>query len=225
MPIVEFPPLSESDEQGLLAVGGDLHPKSLILAYKQGIFPWPISDDYPLAWFSPDPRGVLDVEDVHVPSRLRRYFKKLNLSFRYNQNFSMIVSECAKAKRSDHTGTWITDDIIQSYTSLFQLGHAYCLGAYQNDHLVAGIYGTCIGDAISGESMFTKVDNGSKICLLYLMKSLELAGLEWLDTQMVTPVVQSLGGKEIPRENFVERLSKRKDVDRSHIFVEHDELF
>jgi len=225
MPIAKFPPVSESDEQGLLALGGDLHPESLILAYSQGIFPWPISDEYPLAWFSPDPRGVLDLKNLHLPKRLKRYAKKIPLDFQYNQDFHSIVEYCASVKRSDHSGTWITQDIKDAYQALFDMGFAYCLGAYQDKKLVAGIYGTCIGDCISGESMFTFIDHGSKLCLIYLMKSLEVAGINWLDTQMVTPVVESLGGIEISREDFMKRLSLRKNVARTHIFIEHEQHY
>ena len=224
MPITKFPPLEMCDEQGLLAVGGDLHPDSLILAYKNGIFPWPVSQEYPLAWFSPDPRGILDWQNLHVPKRLKRYYQNMAIQFKFNKEFSNIIKNCAQTKRPGQDGTWITQDIIESYQVLFELGHAYCLGAYQNNKLVAGLYGTCIGDIICGESMFTTIDNGSKLCLLYLMKTLENAGITWLDTQMVTPVVESLGGKEITRHEFVQRLQKRKDVPRAHIFIEHDQL-
>lgn len=206
MPIASFPPLHHADEQGLLALGGDLHPDSLLLAYRQGIFPWPISEDYPLAWFSPDPRGILESKDLKVSKRLERYFKKLDLTITYNKAFEQVMRACASEPRKGQESTWISEDIIEGYEKLFQLGYAYSIEAWQNDELVAGVYGTCIDGLVSGESMFTRVDHASKYCLVVLMNQLSLSGITWLDTQMVSPVVKIMGGKEIPRDDFLAKI-------------------
>ena len=218
MPVAEFPPLSEADEDGLLAIGGDLHPESLILAYSQGIFPWPISDDYPLAWFSPDPRGVIFIKDLHISRRLKRYQKSLSLEFKFNNNFHQVIKSCASAKRKDQDSTWITDEIIQGYQALFNHGLAYSIEAYQKGLLVAGVYGTCINGAISGESMFTTIDQGSKLCLIKLLEVLKENKVEWLDTQMVSPVVKQLGGVEIPRDEFISLLASAKALNYRKVF-------
>ena len=206
MPVASFPPLHYADEQGLLAVGGDLHPESLLLAYRQGIFPWPISEEYPLAWFSPDPRGILETKDLHVPRRLKRYFSKLDLKITMNQAFEEVIKACASVKRHNQMSTWITPEIIEGYCELHKLKQAYSLEAWEDDQLVAGVYGTCIDGVVSGESMFTTIDHASKFCLVYLMNYLDQRGVTWIDTQMVSPVVAQLGGKEVSREYFIEKL-------------------
>lgn len=219
MPIADFPPIDETDEHGLLAIGGDLHPESLLLAYRRGIFPWPISEEYPLAWFAPDPRGVLDVSDLNISKRLERYFNKLDVTITYNQAFREVVSSCAQVTRKGQSDTWITKDIMDGYHKLFTLGYAYSVEAWQDQQLIAGVYGTCIEGVASGESMFTHVDHASKYCLTVLMNKLSMAGISWLDTQMVSPVVASLGGKEITRDHFMERLENApKDLTVQGVF-------
>lgn len=220
MAVLKFPPVHTADENGLLALGGDLEVSTLVLAYRSGIFPWPISEEFPLAWFSPDPRGVLDFPDLKVNKRLLRYLKNANLTFKANQNFHSVIEQCSLVPRSDQSGTWITDEVIQSYHELFKQDLAYSLEAYENDQLVGGIYGVCINGIVTGESMFHKVPNASKFCLLTLMALLKKAGINWLDTQMVTPVVKSLGGKEIPRDEFLERIGKAPIRSRGQIFPE-----
>lgn len=220
MAVLKFPPVDTADENGLLALGGDLEVQTLILAYRQGIFPWPISEEFPLAWFSPDPRGVIDYEDLYVSKRLLRYLKNTQLYFTLNQNFQGVIEECAQTKRRDQSGTWITDEVIQSYLEMFKRGLAYSLEAWDGEKLVGGIYGVSINGILTGESMFHKVPNASKFCLIILMKILNEAGINWLDTQMVTPVIKSLGGKEIPRKEFLSRLAQSKIKSRSEIFPE-----
>lgn len=220
MAVLKFPPVHKADENGLLALGGDLEVSTLVLAYRSGIFPWPISEEFPLAWFSPDPRGVLDYDDLKVGKRLMRYLKNANLTFKANTNFSKVIQNCSLVPRNDQSGTWITDQVIQSYQELFNKGLAYSLEAYEENRLVAGIYGVCINGIITGESMFHYVPNASKFCLIALMALLKRTGIQWLDTQMVTPVVKSLGGKEIPRDQFLERLSRCPLRTREEVFPE-----
>lgn len=218
MPVAEFPPISQADTDGLLAIGGDLHPESLVLAYSQGIFPWPISDEYPLAWFSPDPRGVIFTKDLHISRRLKRYQRSIPLEFKFNTNFHEVIKQCALAKRKDQDATWITSEIIAGYQALFNHGLAYSFEGYQDGKLVTGIYGTGIGDALSGESMYTLIDQGSKLCLLKLIEILSINNIDWLDTQMVSPVVKQLGGVEIPRTEFLNLLKKTSVINYKKLF-------
>lgn len=206
MAIAGFPPVDTADEHGLLALGGDLEIESLLLAYSQGIFPWPISKEYPLAWFSPDPRGILTFEKLHIAKSLRKFLRKNPYEIRFNTNFEAVIMNCALVKRSDNQGTWITQEIIDSYINLFKKGFAYSVETYENDQLVGGVYGVCINRFYSGESMFHKADNASKVALIALLYQLHQKGIGWIDTQMVTPVVEALGGIEIPRDTYLNML-------------------
>lgn len=208
MAIVAFPPVEESDENGLLALGGDLEVESLLLAYSQGIFPWPISEEYPLAWFSPDPRGVLLFDKLHLSKSFRKFLKKNPYEVRFNTNFEAVIMNCASVIRNDQPSTWITQEIINAYIELYKLGFAYSVETYLENRLVGGVYGVCINRFYSGESMFHLEDNASKVALVSLMYMLKQRDIGWLDTQMVTPVVKSLGGVEIPRETYLKMLQR-----------------
>ena len=220
MAIVNFPPVNIADENGLLAIGGDLEIPSLILAYQRGIFPWPISEDTPLAWFCPDPRGVLEYKDMHLPSSLKKLINKNKYEIRFNTNFEAIIMNCAKVPRKNQTTTWITQQVIDGYINLFKEGYAYSCETYLNDRLVGGVYGVSIDGIVTGESMYYLEPNASKVALVAIMEKINSAGIEWLDTQMVTPVVETLGGKEIPRDEFIDRLKKRKQLSRDEIFTD-----
>lgn len=206
MAITNFPPVDNADEHGLLALGGDLELETLILAYSKGIFPWPISEDYPLAWFSPDPRGILTFGNLHLSTSLKKFLKKNPYEIRFNTNFKAVIENCANAKRALDQGTWITQEIIEAYVELHNEGLAYSSEAYLDGELVGGVYGVCMNRFYSGESMFHLAPNASKVALVSLLYKLHQQGIEWLDTQMVTPVVASLGGVEIPRETFQKML-------------------
>jgi leucyl/phenylalanyl-tRNA--protein transferase len=206
MAIAEFPPVDSADEHGLLAVGGDLEIDSLLLAYSQGIFPWPISDEYPLAWFSPDPRGILAFDKLHMGKSFRKFLRKNPYEVKFNTNFEAVIMNCARVKRIDQTSTWINQEIIDAYIKMHQLGYAYSIETYLEDRLVGGVYGVCINRFYSGESMFHLEDNASKVALVSLLYLLKQRDIGWIDTQMVTPVVESLGGVEIPRETFLKML-------------------
>jgi leucyl/phenylalanyl-tRNA--protein transferase len=212
MSIIEFPPVEYADENGLLAIGGDLQVDSLLLAYESGIFPWPISKEYPLAWFSPDPRGILKFEDLHISRSFKKFLAKTKLTVEFNTNFEAVIINCAMAKRKDQDETWITDDIIGHYIDLHKSGYAYSVETYMdvdgNKSLVGGMYGVCISNFFSGESMYYKEDNASKLALYTLLKKLNSHGIKWIDTQMVTPVIKDLGGSEIQRKDFLQLLEK-----------------
>lgn len=206
MAIQGFPPLESADEHGLLALGGDLELESLLLAYTNGIFPWPISEEYPLAWFSPNPRGILAFDKLHISKSLKKFLKKNPYEIRFNTNFEAVILNCARVKRTDNQGTWITQEIINSYIELHKNGFAYSIETYLEGNLVGGVYGVCINRFYSGESMFHTADNASKVALIALLYQLKQRDIGWIDTQMVTPVVLALGGVEIPRETYIKML-------------------
>jgi leucyl/phenylalanyl-tRNA--protein transferase len=213
MAVIDFPPIETSDENGLVAIGGDLEACSLKLAYGRGIFPWPISREFPLAWFSPDPRGILDFDDLVISTSLKKFLKKDLFEVRFNTSFMEVIEACSSLEnRKDETDTWITPEIIQAYIHFHNAGHAYCVETYnkKTGELVGGVYGVIVRGHASGESMFYRESNASKVALLALIDKLKGIGITWLDTQMVTPVVAALGGKEIPREEFLKRIETEK---------------
>lgn len=224
MAVLQFPPIDSADENGLLALGGDLDVATLVLAYRSGIFPWPISEEFPLAWFSPDPRGLIDFNDISINKRLSRYVKSNPYKFTCNKAFKEVIQGCSTIPRNHQSGTWITDEVIEGYCKLFEREYAYSIEAWDGEKLVAGIYGVCITGIMSGESMFHSESNASKLCLLALLSLLKKAGLSWLDTQMVTPVVGSLGGKEVSRKEFLSRLNRCPLKSRREIFPDTFEL-
>lgn len=211
---VRFPHPDEANEDGIVAIGGHLDAETLEEAYLHGIFPWPIEENYPMTWFSPDPRGLVEVNDIHYPKSFQKFLKNHPYEVRFNEDFSLIVENCAKVKRKGQKSTWIFEGIKKGYKSLFDKKKAYCVGVYEDEVLVAGIYGVCIGEIISGESMFHKRDNTSKLALYSVLECLRQAKIPFLDTQMVTEVVASFGGKEISRNEYLKKL-ERLDKSRS----------
>lgn len=224
MAILAFPPLEQADENGLLAFGGDLEVSSLRLAYSQGIFPWPIGKRYPLAWFSPDPRGILEQKHLHISRSLKKVLKKLPWQITFNRQFSAVILNCAETPNrtpmEGQQGTWITPQIIDAYIDFFHAGHAFSVEVWLHGELVGGLYGVRVGLAVCGESMFHNHTNASKIALLGLMHHLKSHDIEWLDTQMVTSVVATMGGSEVTRDNFIQRLNLVKDLNGDNLFNE-----
>lgn len=215
---VDFPPVDMANEDGLLAIGGSLDTQTLTQAYSEGIFPWPVSKELPLTWFAPNPRGIIPVDAFHQPKSLRKFLAKNPFQIVFNQDFDLIIKRCAQAKRKHESGTWINQDIIKGYQDMFAAEKAYCVGAYRDRKLVGGLYGVCVGEIVSGESMFFEETNASKAALIALLERMKLKGLTFLDTQMVTPVIASLGGIEIERDHFMKMLGAldqerpRKDI-------------
>lgn len=200
---VQFPSIEEATEEGLIGVGGDLTPETLVTAYSQGIFPWPISAEYPLTWFSPDPRGILLVDDLHCSKSFKKFLKNHPYQIIFNQDFDAIIHACQSASRPHQVSTWITHQMLKAYIKLFEAGYAFCVGVYRQKELVGGLYGVKIGQYYAGESMFFIEDNASKLALYTLVQKLKEEHIPWLDTQMVTDVTKSLGAKEIPRSYFI----------------------
>lgn len=207
--ILEFPPVETADEHGLVAIGGDLEVPSLILAYSQGIFPWPIADDTPMTWFCPDPRGIIQYNNLHISNSLKKVLNRNQFDIRFNTNFEEVIKNCKETNnRKDSLATWITDELMEAYIQLFYAGYAYSIESYLENKLVGGIYGVKIGNFASGESMFYKESNASKVALVKLLEYLHQQNIGWLDTQMLTPVVKNLGGEEITRKEFLLKLEK-----------------
>lgn len=216
---IVFPPLEDATEDGLVAIGGDLETDTLKEAYTQGIFPWPISVELPLAWFSPDPRGIIMLDELHLSRSFEKFLKRHPYRVTFNQAFSEVIQGCARIPRKNQPGTWITPELIKGYQKLFQEGKAYSVEVWEENELKAGLYGVIMGEFCSGESMFTKVDDGSKLALYSLIERLKERGIRWLDTQMITSVVENFGGKYLPRVEFLQMLKKLDWAkDRSEIF-------
>lgn len=193
--------------EGVIAAGGSLQPDLLIYAYDHGIFPWP-HEGYPMLWFCPDERGVIDFAELHLPKSFQKWLRKNRDQFTItmNQKFHDVLLNCKKQKRPGQSGTWITDEIEKSYFELHRRGHAYSLEVLRGTELVAGIYGVQSECYYSCESMFHKEDNTSKLALLELIYFLKNSGNTWLDIQMVTDVSGSFGGKLISKDEFLHRI-------------------
>lgn len=216
---VNFPPVSEASEDGLLAIGGDLEVSSLIEAYSHGIFPWPVRADYPMTWFSPDPRGIIELSEFKIGKTLAKFLKKSTYEIKFNYDFESVIKKCSETVRKHEVGTWIYKTIVDAYTELFNQELAYCVGVYEDDELIGGLYGVCIGEIISGESMFHTRSNASKVALVSLVNQLSSKNIMFIDTQMVTPVIAAFGGKSIPRKEFISKLQMTdKSRKRSEIF-------
>lgn len=207
MVIRRFPPITLSDEQGLLAVGGDLEVPSLLLAYRSGIFPWPLPDGT-LAWFSPPQRAILRLEDFHLSRSLRQARRQADYIYAVDRDFEGVIGCCAEIKnRGTQQGTWITPAMIGAYHDLHQAGWAHSVECYQGGQLIGGLYGVAIGGFFSGESMFYRAPNGSKLALLYLVEQLQAQNVLWIDCQVMTPHLARLGATEIPRAQYLNLLA------------------
>jgi leucyl/phenylalanyl-tRNA--protein transferase len=209
MAIVQFPDPRTASPEGIVAVGGDLEPRSVMTAYRQGIFPWPV-DKLPLLWFSPPERGVLEFRDLHMPRSLVRARKTSPFRFSIDEAFGRVIRHCADTLRPGQHGTWITPDIVSAYLELHRMGIAHSVEAWQGEELCGGLYGVDVDGAFAAESMFYRVTNASKLSVLHLIEHLSDRGLDWLDVQTLTPHMARLGAQAIPREEFLYRLQKTR---------------
>jgi leucyl/phenylalanyl-tRNA--protein transferase len=201
-----FPDPREATEDGIVAVGGRPEPALLEEAYARGIFPWPV-DGYPLLWFSPPKRGVLFFEELHVPRSLARAGRRARLQFTIDRAFERVIRACADAERAHERGTWIKPWMIRGYCEFHRRGRAHSVEAWEGGELVGGLYGVDAGGAFAGESMFYLRPNASKLALLFLVEHLRARGLDWLDIQVMTPHMEALGARLIPREEFLSLLA------------------
>lgn len=208
-----FPHPSSASPDGIVAVGGDLSPDLLFDAYEHGIFPWPVSGIREMTWFCPPERGILEWSRLHLPRSLVQFRKKNPYTFSFDRAFPEVIRSCAKAKRPDQRGTWITAGMISAYTKLFELGVAHSVEAWQGETLVGGVYGVLIRGIFSGESMFHRAPNASKLALINLMERLHRLGIDWVDIQMVTPHLDAMGAREITRADYLKLLAaSQRDV-------------
>jgi len=192
---------------GVVAVGGSMNAELLTLAYANGIFPWP-HVGYPLLWFSPEERGVIDFKDLHLPRSFRQWRKKNGGNYRvsFDESFSAVVRQCREKKRKGQEGTWINDEIESAYADLHRLGRAFSVEIWNKEKLVGGLYGVKSEKYHSCESMFFTENNASKLALVSLIEKLQQEGERWVDIQMVTSVCAHFGGRLISRVDFLQRI-------------------
>lgn len=196
-----FPDPSLANEDGLLAVGGDLSLERLLLAYQHGIFPW-FNDDAQIMWWALNPRMVLFPKKLKVSKSLKQLINKKDFQIKFDHNFESVVNHCKKVKRKDEESTWITDEMKNAYFNLFENGFAHSVEAYFEDELVGGLYGVSIGKVFFGESMFHLKSNASKIAFFYLIEKLNTLNYNLIDAQMETPLLKSLGAELIPLTEY-----------------------
>jgi leucyl/phenylalanyl-tRNA--protein transferase len=203
-----FPPADTAHESGLLAIGGDLSPERLLLAYSLGIFPW-YNPGEPILWWSPDPRCVLFPDEFHVSRSLQRLLRKHPYRLSFNENFAAVIYWCRRLRAGPGGhGSWITSEMKNAYQRLHQLGFAHSVECWEGESLVGGLYGVCIGRCFFGESMFSRKDNTSKIVLCQLMEHLRQRQFELIDCQQTTDHLLSFGACEIPRKQFFGHLQR-----------------
>jgi len=202
---LEFPPVSMANSEGLLAVGGDLSPERLILAYRNGIFPW-FNEDSLILWWCPDPRMVLFPSRVRISKSMRKLINSDVFEIRVNTAFEQVIDACASIQRKGQEGTWITKQMKKAYLELHQLGIAKSYEVWKDDELVGGLYGVDLGHVFCGESMFSLVDNASKFALIMFAEDLVKKGYLLIDCQLYTPHLQTMGAEEISRKSFLKLL-------------------
>jgi len=201
---IVFPDVSEADDEGLLAVGGDLSPERLLLAYKSGIFPW-FDEDEVILWWSPDPRFVLYPSKLKVSKSMKQFMRNCDYQVTVNKDFPSVIKECASVKREGQSGTWITKNMIEAYTKLHDLGYAKSVEIWNKDKLVAGLYGIDLGNGIfCGESMFSKESNASKTAFITFIQH---TNYKLIDCQVHTNHLESLGAEDISRTTFMNILN------------------
>ncbi len=199
-----FPPVELSEKNGLLALGGDLSPERLILAYSQGIFPW-FSEDEPILWWSPDPRLVIFPPKVHVSRSMRRVLRREFFQVTYDRSFREVITACREMRHRE--GTWITGEMIEAYCRLHESGLAHSVEVWRAGELAGGLYGVSLGACFFGESMFARVNDASKVALITLARALQARDFQLLDCQVDSSHLQSLGAELVPRELFLKTVA------------------
>jgi leucyl/phenylalanyl-tRNA---protein transferase len=202
-----FPPIEMATEEGIIAIGGDLGIERLLLAYRNGIFPW-YSEGEPIIWWSPDPRFVLFPEKLRVTKSMQSVLNNGSFRFTINRAFTSVIQNCKTITRKEQEGTWITPSVQHAYTQLHQLGYAQSAEAWMNGELVGGLYGIRLGNVFFGESMFSKVSNASKFAFINYVRQLQKENVKLIDCQVHTAHLESLGAGMIDRKKFMVLLSE-----------------
>ena len=212
MPEFEWPSPDPADDLGLVALDYNLTAERLISAYRHGIFPWPDSSPFsPIPWVCPPRRAILEFDRLHVPRNLRKSQRALaTLRFTIDQAFEAVIAACAASFRPGQRGTWITPAMAGAYITLHRLGHAHSVEAWSGDELVGGLYGVSAAGVFTGESMFHRIDDASKLCVLHLIEHLRGKGSTWIDIQQLTRHFALLGAHEITREEFLGKLATER---------------
>ena len=208
---IVFPPVHFAEPSGVLAVGGDLRPERLVLAYASGIFPWP-RDDVPLIWHSPDPRYVLDRSKLHVPRSLAKTIRRGRYRVTLDTAFGRVIEACACRPRPGQDGTWITAAMVEGYTALHELGFAHAAEAWCDDVLLGGLYGVSLGAAFFGESMFALEADASKVAFVTLLRQFERWGIELIDAQVHTDHMERFGAEHWDRQRYLAVLAQALEV-------------
>lgn len=206
MYLLDFPDPESADEDGLVGVGGSLHVENLIKAYSMGIYPWTAD---PVSWWSPDPRAIIEVGQLHVGRSLRRFIKRHIFEISFNRDFDSVIRQCSIDRPG---GTWIEPSIRDAYIELHREGVAHSVEIWDKGELVGGLYGVAINGLFAGESMFSRKSNASKLALFALMDKLVQSGFKLFDIQMLTPVTEAMGGVEISRTEYLSRLRSAMEV-------------
>lgn len=206
-----FPPLDTAEEDGLLAIGGDLSTERLLLAYRSGIFPW-YNEDEPICWWSPNPRFVLYPGELKVSSSMKTVLQNGTFHFTSNRSFSQVIQHCKTVTRPGQDGTWISPAMQKAYTTLHELGYAHSAEAWQDGVLAGGLYGIRLGNIFFGESMFSLKPNASKFAFINYVRQLEQENVQLIDCQLHTNHLESLGARMIPRELFAQILVNNTGV-------------
>jgi len=203
-----FPdPRAMSVDEDVIAASDVYAPEVIVDAYRRGIFPWP-HKGYPLLWFCPAERAILEFKNLHVPRSLEREQRRAKFQFTIDNAFANVIAACADVKRGDGGGTWITKEMIRAYIELHRRGFAHSVEAWKNGQLVGGLYGVDAGGVFAGESMFYTQPNASKLALLHLIGHLQARGTEWIDIQQLTPHMERLGAHLITRREFLDKLER-----------------
>lgn len=200
-----FPNIETASADGLVAIGGDLSPERLMLAYRNGIFPW-FEDDEPILWWSPPERMVLFFENLKVSKSMRNILNRRMFTVTCNKSFRQVITACRNVEREGQDGTWITDDMVEAYCRLHDLGIARSYEVWHEDNLVGGLYGVDLGHIFCGESMFSLMPNASKVAFITVARQLDKEGYKMMDCQVHNPHLESLGAGEIPRGEFIRYL-------------------
>ncbi|MDX2110035.1 MAG: leucyl/phenylalanyl-tRNA--protein transferase [Verrucomicrobiota bacterium] len=218
MPIapIVFPPAGQADAHGIVCwtMASAIRADNLLNAYRSGIFPWPMREDAPVPWTSPNPRAVLFFDEMHIPRTLRQAWKLTSWTFTVDRAFPVVMQACAGVPRPGQAGTWIITNMHEGYGELHRQGHAHSVEVWNGNELVGGLYGVDPGGLFVGESMFHLASNASKLALLYLINHLKTRGATWIDVQQLTPLMRQLGAREIPRTEYLRMLGEEMGKER-----------